>query len=62
MNQPDWLTKFLEFIVLKGHASNLVFNTLLELYLRSANSTLPEDSTVKSSNSSMVIARLPIEY
>eukprot|EP01114_Cavostelium_apophysatum_P016791 TRINITY_DN4846_c1_g1_i1.p1 TRINITY_DN4846_c1_g1~~TRINITY_DN4846_c1_g1_i1.p1 ORF type:complete len:953 (+),score=293.87 TRINITY_DN4846_c1_g1_i1:58-2916(+) len=42
VNQPEWLTRFLEFIVLKGTSSNLVYNTLLELYLRNeAGFTLP---------------------
>lgn len=34
VNQPEWLSKFLEFIVSNGSASPLVYNTLLELYLR----------------------------
>jgi hypothetical protein len=34
VNQPEWLTKFLEYIVTQGGAGNLIYNTLLELYLR----------------------------
>lgn len=34
VNQPDYLIKFLEFIVSKGNATRPVYNTLLELYLR----------------------------
>eukprot|EP00026_Physarum_polycephalum_P001684 Phypoly_transcript_01686.p1 GENE.Phypoly_transcript_01686~~Phypoly_transcript_01686.p1 ORF type:complete len:1051 (+),score=172.81 Phypoly_transcript_01686:443-3154(+) len=34
VNQPEWLTKFLEFIVSQGDAPGPIYNTLLELYLR----------------------------
>lgn len=34
VNQPDWLTRFLEFIISQGDAAGLIYNTLLELYLR----------------------------
>lgn len=34
VGQEEWLAKFLEFIVQQGLATNLVYNTLLEIYLR----------------------------
>lgn len=34
VGQPDWLAKFLEFIIQQGLATDLVYNTLLEIYLR----------------------------
>jgi len=34
VNQPEWLTKFLEFIITQGVATPPIYNTLLELYLR----------------------------
>jgi hypothetical protein len=34
VGEAEWLTKFLSFIVTTGKASELIFNTLLELYLR----------------------------
>eukprot|EP01090_Pellita_catalonica_P014863 TRINITY_DN3886_c0_g1_i1.p1 TRINITY_DN3886_c0_g1~~TRINITY_DN3886_c0_g1_i1.p1 ORF type:complete len:756 (+),score=131.66 TRINITY_DN3886_c0_g1_i1:334-2268(+) len=34
VKHPEWLTIFLEFIITQGEASSLIYNTLLELYLR----------------------------
>ncbi|GAM20486.1 hypothetical protein SAMD00019534_036610 [Acytostelium subglobosum LB1] len=36
VSQPDWLTKFLEYIIQQGNETPLIYNTLLELYLRSS--------------------------
>eukprot|EP01132_Coremiostelium_polycephalum_P001153 gene1153-1462_t len=46
VSQPEWLVKFLEYIVQQGNDSPLVHNTLLELYLRDEKS-----SSTTSSNS-----------
>lgn len=44
VNQEEWLINFLEFIIQKTEASHLIYNTLLELYLRPANSSNPISS------------------
>ncbi|KAL6049387.1 Vacuolar protein sorting-associated protein 11 [Balamuthia mandrillaris] len=43
VKQPEWLTTFLEFIVTQGEVSSLIYNTLLELYLRHEEGQSPED-------------------
>ena len=39
VNKPDHLLQFLEFIVQEGEATEMVYNTLLELYLSRSAST-----------------------
>lgn len=34
VDNEDWLAKFLEYVVQQGLATNLIYNTLLEIYLR----------------------------
>jgi hypothetical protein len=38
VSQPEWLIKFLEFIIQSRSGTPLIYNTLLELYLRNEDS------------------------
>lgn len=42
VDQTEWLVKFLEFVVEQNNATPLVYNTLLELYLRDDEDDSPE--------------------
>jgi len=52
VNQAHWLTTFLEFIVSKGSASNIIYTTLLELYLRT-ETILPVQGADNNANRNM---------
>jgi len=43
VSQPEWLVKFLEYMVQQGNDASLVYNTLLELYLREDKSNPKSD-------------------
>ena len=44
VNEPHWLTEFLEFVVAKITSSPIVYNTLLELYLREGDEQVQGDN------------------
>ena len=46
VNQPEWLIKFLEYMITKPNPSTILFNTLLELYLRDETIVLAKDSII----------------
>jgi hypothetical protein len=47
VDQGEWLTKFLEFITQKNLGSPMVYNTLLELYLRPDDPNDPRPPEVR---------------
>lgn len=50
VDQTEWLVKFLEFVVEQNNATPLVYNTLLELYLRDDEDVPPSLSRVFTYN------------
>jgi len=57
VNQPEWLTDFLEYIIQKGQGSPLIYDTLLELYLRDTS----DDELLKVKSSEYETSPAPQE-
>ncbi|EFA75946.1 RING zinc finger-containing protein [Heterostelium album PN500] len=64
VSQPEWLTKFLEYTIQQGNETPLIYNTLLELYLREdkKGSASNITTTTSSSNSEESSNRLEKAY